>query len=254
MGCYCSSGWIDQAMSRVVQRLFKRPRHPRQWPFHVYVLLALLIVVVIAVGFLVIYVKPSKFPPTDEPNQWAAEAAIISGGALFFAVVATAIAVVAYVNSTEKPALELFDVLYPGSSPSVPLHADSSVIEAAEPVDWWLTITLRNNGPIAARFAAIHLTAGARVHFVVKPSPHAWRPLSQSQSEVWELWWEGGADTVLHPGWLYRVPDLAPVGLVLSPVGLDASKIGEPMGYDFTITVVADDVAALMQTFTIRWI
>ncbi len=53
--------------------------------------------------WLVILVRPGKFPPIDEANQWAAEAAVIGAGALFFAVVATAIATVAYINSTEKP-------------------------------------------------------------------------------------------------------------------------------------------------------
>lgn len=89
-----------------VDRLFKLPRHPKLWPLHRCLILALLAAALAVVLWLGIFkVRPGTFPPTDEANQWAAEAVVIGGGALVFAIVATLLATLAYINSTEKPSL-----------------------------------------------------------------------------------------------------------------------------------------------------
>ncbi len=78
------------------RRVFKWPRNPLQWPRDAYILVVGLVVAVALVLWLVILARPSEFPPTDVPNQSAAEAAIMGGGALFVAAVATGIATVAF--------------------------------------------------------------------------------------------------------------------------------------------------------------
>jgi hypothetical protein len=89
-------------MSRDPRRLFKRPRHPRQWPRSAYLLAGgLTLVVGLAIVFAII-VSPIEFPPEKLADQWAAEGAVFAAGAFLLAVLATAIATVAYINSTES--------------------------------------------------------------------------------------------------------------------------------------------------------
>lgn len=232
-------------MSRNVRRLFKQPRHPRRWPLQVYALLALLIMALAGVVWLIIDVKPSKFPPTDEANQWAAEAAIIGGGALFFAIVATAFAVLAYINSTERPKLRLEPSFSWKPTPQPPAP-DS--IPGRFP-DWALRLRIYNDGPIAARNLAVRVTFSGAVSLVTQP--HAgllapWQALSPDDPWPTQLWWEGGADAVVHPSpaWPFEIPQLGRAPLQVFDLESD-----QPV--TFTVEVVADDVRPVKKTLTI---
>jgi len=217
----------------------------------------LLVAAIAVVILLVLDVRPNKFPPTDETNQWAAEAAVIGGGALFLAIVATAIAVVAYINSTEKPSLEL-RAAYSGSNQPLLIHWNNSppgatgmVTSSGEQPEWSLHLWLDNVGPIAARFVAIEVTFAPEVHLETKDRQpgylRPWVAPIEPFTMTSQIRWEGGADAVVHPGpgWLYPVPPLGPAYLIL--IGPQSQT-----EFRFTVNVVADDVDAFQQSYTIK--
>jgi hypothetical protein len=239
-------------------RLFKRPRSPRQWPTRAYVLVVVLVFAVALVVALAIVVRPSEFPPAEVPDQWAAEAAVIGGGALFFALVATAIATVAYINSTEKPSLGIVDVDYLGQSAAVGDWV-SATADEAEPnliradLQWSFALRIRNNGPVAARFVAVQVKLAEGAFFYGRHLA-PWVGVSWQGRTVgntsWNdttdaVRWEGGVDVLIHPSWEYDIPQLGPTHLTL---------YGAPLrtAFEFQIEVIADDVKPFSQTYTIR--
>jgi hypothetical protein len=232
------------------RRLFKRPRHPLQWPRRAYVLIVLLVVVVALALAFAIAVSPSEFPPTKVPDEWAAEGAVFAAGAFLLAVLATAIATVAYINSTEKPALRIILLDYPGVHEPV-----SEMWEATPPgpsgqtseIAFWLALWLRNDGQVAARFVAIRLTVGpdAWLHAASSmASLEPWQAPSPRQVYAQNLRWEGGADAVIHPSWEYEVPQVGPTYLMLNPQLQTNLR--------FEVEVVADDVPAFRSTYVVK--
>jgi hypothetical protein len=72
-----------------------------------------------------------------------------------------------------------------------------------------------------------------------------WRSRSVLDTATSELWWEGGADTAVHPSWKYDVPVLGPTSVRLSGP--------EPQTeFTFDVEVVADDVPAFKHTYVVK--
>lgn len=97
-------------MSRRYHRLrrlsLRRPSAIRQWPAAGIGLILFLSLVVILAAILSLLVRPDAWPTNKAPgDQWAALGVIFGAGAFLLAVLATVVATVAYINSTEKPQL-----------------------------------------------------------------------------------------------------------------------------------------------------
>ena len=156
--------------------------------------------------------------PTD---RWSVAGGVAGIGALVFAFIATVVAVVAYSDSTQRPALSLTSVQPP------------RVNNRAERAAWRIDITLANGGPVAARFVAVRITfAGAL----------AWKhnPEWSQGSSMRIMQWDGGVDTIIHPDWNARIPSL------VVELGLERTA-------DFTATVevVADRAGTISRTLTV---
>ncbi len=248
-------------MSRDMRALFKRPRHPREWPRRAYLLVGVLVAAIALVVWLMIVALPATFPATVEADRWAAEATVIGAGALFFAVVATLLAVVAYVNSTEKPELQ-FEAAYDGRKDPLdiawnerPPDKSGQVISVGEHPAWSLTLQLHNAGPVAARFVAIRVRCGPGMQLKNQRGPWSagwptlepWRPALAERTQEWlsQAWWEGGADAVVHPSWPYPAHLLGPTPLRLTGQQMQTE-------FHFTVEVVADDVPLFKKTFEIK--
>jgi hypothetical protein len=223
---------------RGLRRVLKRPRHVRSWPLAAYGLIAVLVAIVIIAAVGCVVFLPKELPPssTASGDRWVAEGAIVGAGAFLLAVLATAIATVAYINSTEKPSLRL-EAHYPGHDQAAELAREGLSIP-----DWSLQLRLYNDGPVAARQVAVRVTFSKGVSLSTPANAITlapWYTASPEDKNPSQLWWEGGADAVVHPSptWPYQLPQLgrAPLGLTPSPAS-------------FTVEVVADDVAPFQRT------
>jgi hypothetical protein len=181
---------------------------------------------------------------------------------LFFAVVATAIATVAYINSSEKPALWI-EAGYPGQdTPLVMSWINRQpdelgrVTSVGEYPEWSLSLHLHNDGPVAARFVAIRVRFGKGTSLDTKGRSEHWL-IDQWHSSVergragYPLRWEGGADVIIHPSrpgevpWPYEAPLIGPTFLILDGPQSQTS-------FTFEVQVVADDVRPFGETYTIH--
>ena len=180
--------------------------------------------------------------PTSTPDRLAALGVLFAGGAFFLAVVGTIIAIVAYVNSTEKPILVLAEVSFPGRDEPLLLERGNEPFWGVAS-GWSVSIRLRNDGPVAARAVSvrIRMDGAAFVRPAIELEP--WQARMRNMINSSELWWEGGADAVIHPGWTYDVVTLGPAPLRLS---------GPHQTFGLTIEVVADDVQAFHSEFSVQ--
>ena len=243
-------------MSRDYRRLFKRPRNILRWPLGAYGLIGLLVAVVVLVAIGAVLILPPEIPPpqTASADRWAAEGAAFGGGAFLLAVLATAIAVIAYVNSTERPALRL-EAEYPGRDEPLAINWNNSapdesgqITSSGERMGWSLNLRIHNDGPVAARFVAIQVTFGQGAHLELKgrrPDLRPWLARSDRLEATDYVRWEGGADAVVHPSWTYPVPQLGDTYLIMSGPQPQTA-------FTFDVEVVADDVAAFTTTYTIK--
>jgi hypothetical protein len=161
---------------------------------------------------------------------------ILGAGGFLLAIVATIIAVIAYVNSLPRPDLFVDNV--------------EQVAQAFPPSGTWgLKITLGNRGQVAARFVAVRVTfSNWRWQFTDRTAPSAWTIEDYSTNPSFErASWEGGADAVIHPTWPYTLPELGSLTSSLSfGMGYVANDAGEmvpeviPPSIDFSIEIVAD--------------
>lgn len=239
-------------MSRDPRRLFKQPRRPRQWTPGARLLVGTLIVVIALVLAAGTVVALSEFPPGKPADPWAAEGAIFGIGAFVLAVLATIIATIAFINSSEKPALRI-EPSYPGRDETLsPVRGSGYVKTDAyrEVRDWSLSLTIYNDGPIAARFVAIHVIFGPGLHIYSAADAEWLKPWHSGLTlltETNEVFWEGGADAVIHPSWPYPAPQLGPTQLRLAGAGPQSQR-----SFHFEVEVVADDVPPFRSTHNIR--
>jgi hypothetical protein len=64
-----------------------------------------------------------------------------------------------------------------------------------------IDLTLVNDGLVAARFVAVRITIGGAFFETCSPAWNGGKNLSIVQ-------WDGGVDTIIHPGWDAHVPTL----------------------------------------------
>lgn len=203
------------------------PRRIRDWPKTGLFFFGFLAIVLVAAVWLTILVRPDSWPTATAPSdQWAALSAVYGGGALGLAVLATVIATIAYVNSTEKPRLDLHSSM------------------ALQFQDWSLSLEIQNRGRVTARFVAVRLKfIGVRIAlpyetFPVHPS---WRSGPAGWDGGTAAYWEGGADVVVHPNWDHLVPALR--------CNIRLAGSGEPY---VDVELVADDVARFVTRLPLR--
>jgi hypothetical protein len=183
-----------------------------------------IVVLVFIVGTLALW--PSGWPAKGS-DQWAALGTLYGAGAFVLALIATALAAIAYINSTEKPLLVL-------AQTSMPVGFQ----------DWSFSLRLENRGQVAARFVAVRLKFnGTRIAHDGHPMEPKW---TSGRPGGWDLsteaFWEGGADAVLHPRWPYQLP--------LFRCNLDPWSKDRPATLD--VEVVADDVPSFMMRFALE--
>jgi hypothetical protein len=197
--------------ARVRRRLLKRPRHLRAWPRTAWVMVAVLVLVVVAAGVLAYLVRPAERPSTV-PDTLAAEGALFGAGAFIQAVIATVIAIGAYINSTEKPMLSIAGLYYPGRGEDLPMRKGSEpdwgLCQA-----WSLNIKLRNVGAVAARAVAVRVTFERASLRTPAGLLAPWKAMSPGIGNPHRVWWEGGADAFVHPDWDYDITSLGPATL-----------------------------------------
>jgi hypothetical protein len=191
--------------------------------------------VVLGVAFGIGHFWPPD-SPTTEADRLAAIGAVFAGGGFSLAVVATIVAVFAYINATEKPWLRIAepDVLWVGD-PVQSMPATRTLV---------YSVRLANDGLVAARFVAIRITFVGAVAEVPAGRLHPWHAASDQAPASGRLWWEGGADAVVHPGWEYEVPTLGPLVVRLDPSTGNNSFI-------VRVEIVADDVPAFTRSHTV---
>jgi hypothetical protein len=151
-------------------------------------LLTVVLVVFAAGGLLH---RPNGWPGSKAlGDEWTALGTLYSAGGFVLAAIAAVLAIVAYINSTEKPRL------VPDSTYA--LHFQ----------DWFFSLRLVNRGPVAARFVAVRLRfVGATIALPYDGFPmDPWTTRHQGWNGAQEAVWEGGADAVIHPKWPYDVP------------------------------------------------
>jgi hypothetical protein len=194
---------------------------------------------IVWVGLLLL---PADLRPKAENDRWAAEAALFGVGGFLLAIIGTAVAVVAYVNSTEKPDLQLTTVSAAGIAPGdrldliVDHRTDFGLNDA-----WMLRLELTNTGPVAARFVAVRVTLEGAWLWAASSALIPWK--SGTLATPHQFFWEGGADAVIHPGWQYQVPTLGPSGLGMS---------NEQDEVEILIEVIGDDVSLVTRRETLR--
>ncbi|SRR5216683_1471352 len=196
-----------------------RPQGLRSWPVTGTVFVLALVVVALIVAGLTWRVRPSQWP-TSSTDQWAALGAVYGAGALVLAVLATVIATIAYINSTEKPRL----------------FVHSSM--ALQFQDWSLSLEIQNRGRVTARFVAVKLKfIGARMTlpYANFPIDRSWRTGPAGWDGAMAAYWEGGADVVIHPNWNHIIPALR--------CNIEMSGSGEP---SVDIEVVADEAPSFV--------
>ncbi len=243
------------------RRLLRLPPRPRLWPRRAYDLVVTLVLVVVVALIVALKVRPTEFPPTKAADQWAAEGAVFAAGAFLMAVLATAIATVAYINSTERPLVRVA-VSHPGETD--PWRA-SWVRDArdqsgekttrAEFDGWFLTLRLFNDGPVAARFVAIRVTFRDGAHLSVRRleslrpcqagSPRVTYARKERVFYTASVSWEGGADAAVHPSWEYDVPAYSRTKLAL--IGVQAQTT-----FRFEVEIVAHNVPAFKTVHTVH--
>ena len=200
-------------------------------------LVAIAAVVIVTSALVLVRGAPSGITA----NQLAAIGTILGGGGFLFAIVATVVAVVAYANSLPKPDLYVETV--------------EQVAQASPPAGTWgLRITLGNRGTVAARFVAVRVTfSNWRWQFTdaATRARTPWRVDYSTNPFFDRATWEGGADAVLHPTWVYLVPELGYLRSNFSfgsfSVPNDAGvmvQVPVPKSIDFTIEIVADRMVA----------
>jgi hypothetical protein len=191
------------------------------------VFVALLGTVLVAATWLTVLVRPATWPTSKSPtDQWAALSSIYGAGALLLAVMATVIATIAYINSTEKPRLFLRSSM------------------ALQFQDWSLSLEIQNRGIVTARFLAVRLKfIGARIALPYPGFPmHAsWRTGPAGWDGASTAYWEGGADVVIHPNWDHLIPALR--------CNIQALGSDEPY---VDIEIVADEVPRFLTRLALR--
>jgi hypothetical protein len=200
-------------------------RLPRRCTRTAVVLIGFLAIVVLVFVAGTLALWPSGWPAKGT-DQWAALGTLYGAGAFVLALIATALAAIAYINSTEKPLLVL-------AQTSMPVGYQG----------WFFSLRLENRGPVAARFVAVKLKFnGTRIRlpyggYPMEPKWTSGRPGGWDLAT--EAFWEGGADAVLHPRWPYQLPSFQ--------CNLDPwSKHAEAT---LSVEVVADDVPSFVTRF-----
>lgn len=208
----------------------------------------------VAAVFIIVFalvLRPSKLVPDNNTDRWAAEAALMGFGGLFLAFVGTSVAVVAYINSTDKPALHLAQIHDYDMGPFSSQVGHGRL--------WQMTLLLQNEGSIAARFAAVRLTFSRQVWspeqagfgHIPQYSFTPWSARSTSHGDSLAFWWEGGADAVIHPGWEYMVPQVT----LAVPDSENPANIGiTAPDLEVTIEVVADVMTAFKRQHVIHFV
>ena len=176
-----------------------------------------------AIGALTLVLVVVSVPASAPHNHWAAIAAVTGFGALLFAFLATWVAVMAYRRSTQTPELRILPPIYP---PKVTSRDGKAA--------WRIDLTLVNNGLVAARFVAVRITISG-AFFEISNRP--W----QGGKNLSIVQWDGGVDTIIHPGWDAHVPSLD-AWLILDET---ADRLTA------TVEVVADRVRTITQTLTV---
>jgi hypothetical protein len=163
-------------------------------------------------------------------DKITAEGDIFVIGALVYAVVGTAIAILAWLNATEKPVLRW------ESWGAFTKQPDSLL------ADWSWNPELRNDGHVAARFVALRVTFEGCVFRALGPLP-SWR-LSPPGSDVLNRAdWSGGADVVVHAGFDFPVPPLW--GQVQMTPGVEPNMLVELVADNFTKTTARMPLALI---------
>jgi len=133
------------------------------------------------------------FNVTSPADRWTVAGGIAGMGALLFAYIATLIAVVAYRDSAQAPALRFTPLT---CSDATPHPNDAAYFR------WSAKMTLINDGPVAARFIAVRVTLeGAEFGDDVR----GW-PIDPSDKHI--VQWDGGNNAIIHPGWNENVSGL----------------------------------------------
>jgi hypothetical protein len=176
---------------------------------------------VLVVGFVL---------PFSSSNRDAAVGDAFAAGIFLLAIVAAAVAVLAYAQASRRPKLEtswVFESLVDGrriSESEFPRDPNSrrftdrapdAVIEGPislvplEPAVLYLT--LDNYGNVAAKNVAV-LFRLEGIYF--SPAPTVNRPWSLYPTDLgWKVQWEGGVDRPVYPGVIPRTPRLELTGM-----------------------------------------
>jgi hypothetical protein len=195
------------------------------------VLAAALMMQLVPIAGAALAVWLSKFTVSDKIT---AEGDVFVIGALVYAVLGTAIAVLAWLNATEKPALRLV-----GWRTS---DARDSVL-----ANWKWDPVIQNEGHVAARFVAVRVTFEGCVFNPPSP-PFGWRLSPPGADAVYQADWSGGADVVVHAGFDFPLPRLW--GQVHLTPGAEPKMVVELVADNFTKTtdpmplVLVDGAAA----------
>jgi len=239
---------------RGLRQLLRRPRHILRWPLSAYGLIGGLAAVVVLAAVAAIFFLPREIPPppTASADRWAAEGALFGAGAFVLAVLATAIATIAFVNSTDRPKLRIEPSYTWRPTPDPP---SPDAIPGRFP-DWSLQLSIYNDGPVAARNLAVRVTFTDPGLFAPDwitletrdgaSSLSPWRAANPNDLSPAQVWWEGGADAVVHPSprWPYQVPQLGPAALHIYKPESDEQ-------FEFTVELVADDVPPMTERYPI---
>jgi hypothetical protein len=179
---------------------------------------------VVALAFVVtLAMVPIAIHYSAVHNHWTALSAVAGFGALLFAVIATFVAVIAYIGSTQRPVLRFEMLVFSEAAPTV----------GGNTVSWRAGITLANDGAVSARFIAVRITL-SRAKFYRTSSNAAEWPIALDEHIVQ---WDGGVDTIIHPRWNGQVPR---VDLFVVPE--------DPTSFEAKFEVVADRARTLIET------
>lgn len=197
-------------------------------------------------------------------DDTAAAAAVLTGGGFFIALLAGALAVIAYAESIRRPALTVRAVLTQspdfGTVPSEATASPSITVmqqkarertdlafmpwwEEAAPVrpPLWLYTALSNSGEATARYVVLTVEITGVQARVVLGEPR-WTVLDQDPyNGCLRLEWDGGADWTVHPT---TGRDRRPPAVQLNPAAAIPGS---------TITVSATAVADGTKPVTTLW-
>jgi hypothetical protein len=155
------------------------------------VLVVALLVQLVPIAVAVLLVWLSSFTVSD---KIAASGDVFVIAALVYAVLGTAIAVLAWLTATEKPVLRLEGWR-------------ASETRGLVLANWKWDPVIQNEGHVAARFVAVRVTFEGCV-FKRPAPPSAWRLNPPGSDDVYQAEWSGGADIVVHAGFDFPVPAL----------------------------------------------